>query len=866
MKVKQFSPIVIILLLYVPASIAVNNVTQPNAYQLAWGIIAQEFSEGAQFCSNQCFGQTKSKDESISNLALEPNSSLIGWPSDVQMSKKDIATEPQLAKWQKNKWIDLPPATVLLDPNGMVVDTNTVTEGFYKLSLKSQENDISRNHDFYVIVAKEWKKDLLAFCLSLKEGIETSPDSQMIHSSISVSHFDHAMEVISEALILSDGVLKTLRKAIESKQDFDAGRCPDLVIGLNKIRFKRFEGAPVEEFVIFIPDSYKSSEPWPVFLYPDNWRVGARNNYFPCSGLIDIWWHTVTNKDIKWKNYKNFMQVLKQKLNIDEDRVYVKGECRNGLAAISLALNYPDQWAECSTVLGNTYRHMAGNALNLPMIFVKGRHNEEHLVGYYDFAVECFKYYGCRYFRHSKTQSIQGIRGSSVPDAIREKSPSRVHYTIESLANPRAYWVQINGREDENFIASVDAIVWGQSILVKTDNVDAYTLNLGLTPVDCNKPVEIIENGEPLDYVTGQVFTKRNEKYQNSLYTKNKSLHGPVADVFTDQYVVVWAGEGKNEKFASQLAGSGPCFEDINLPADFVDTHNIIFVGRLEQSKFFAELTEKLPIVIEEGKLTADDEIYEGDLGVILIYPNPLNTQKYIAIFSGTTDKALGLLRSAWGQIRFNQGADIGIFKAAQKNQIEWLRCEKFNTVWDWHKSWDMPLANLSRTHPKWQWHQWVAKVLREQLKADAMISEDPFVSAELPNTGKFTLRDISRIFKNDWIVKISLKGGDLRKLMTAPFNDIPSRDVPVLVISGISLVKQADNSDILCIAEVDNEYLYTIALHYKAVNGKRMGIVMKNYRLESEGFLVVLLRDYLAKNADINLDAELDSMQLHSF
>ncbi len=52
----------------------------------------------------------------------------------------------------------------------------------------------------------------------------------------------------------------------------------------------------------------------------------------------------------------------------------------------------------------------------------------------------------------------------------------------------------------------IDAVVWGQSILVKTDNIDAYTLNLQLAPVDCNRPVEIIENDKRLiEQVTGEL-------------------------------------------------------------------------------------------------------------------------------------------------------------------------------------------------------------------------------------------------------------------------------------------------------------------------------------------------------------------------
>jgi hypothetical protein len=753
-------------------------------------------------------------------------------------------------------------------------DWETIAE---KFNTKAPEPNISTigDNNFCMAVAANWKKSLLAWCKKNKEQIEINPDPGLVYSSIAVSHLDNLMELAGKSQTLSENILSALSKAIKAKADFQNGNCPDFVMGLNKIRLKRFEGAEIAEFAINIPAEYDASHKWPIYLHADTLRLGINHygeegmwgghNQFH-EGMIDIWWHTVTHKDIKWGDYELLMKILKEKISVDEKRKYLFGTCGNGLAAMALLVNYPDQWAECMFSTGNSYRHLAGNAFNVHVFYGDAHPEVENASAYMYFAAECFKYYGLRDIQYFWTVAETQQLGSYLPQQIINHSPYRVPYTIESLGNPNAYWVEINGREDENFTASIDAIVWGQSILVKTNNVDAYTLNLKLAPLDCNRPVEIIENGKHIDFVTAPAFTRKSSKYETALYIKNKSLNGPVADIFTDQYVVAWEGDEIKEALARQLAGSGPCFADVNLPASFLDTHNIVFVGRLEKSRYFKEVAKKLPALIEDGKLTTDGRVYEGDFGVIFIYPNPLNPQKYIAVFSGTSDKALNLVNTAWGQIKSSQTADIGIFEAADNNQVKWLRTEKFDTVWGWHKSWNVPLVKLAKTYPKWKWQQWAAKVLRHQLKANVMISEDPFVSSELPDTGEFTLRDISRIFKNDWIVKISLKGSELRKLLTVPFNDISSREVSAPVIDGATMVKQPANGDVICIHELDNDKLYTVAFPYKVVNGKRMGMVMKNYRLEGEGFLVLLLREYLTENTGIDLDAELDGIQLNIF
>jgi hypothetical protein len=855
-----------IMFLNVVLFAAEGSTGKQDANTLPWKIIAEKFDAKKPFC------RAKSEDGKTVNFAFAPDATTITLPSNVKIPQPQTEIELNLSVWQQDQWTKISPIAAHIDPNGLTVDSNTLAEGFYNLVV-CDENDIGKEDEFLAVVSADWKKDLLGWCKTNKEQIETNPDPQLIYSSIAVSHFDNVMELANKST-LSENIFPALSKAIKAKADFEDGNCPDLVIGVNKIRLKRFEGASVAEFAVNIPTECDESKHWPIYLHADpvRWGVGHYgerggwgHNQFH-EGMIDIWWHTVTHKNIAWDDFAYLKEILKQKLSIDEKRQYLFGLCGDGLAAMALLVNYPDQWAECMFSTGNSYRHLAGNAFNVKVFYGDAHPENESVSAYMYFAAECLKYYGLRDVQYIWTVAETQSLGSYLPRGTINLSPYRIFYTIETLDNSKAYWVQIDGREDENFIASIDAVVWGQSILVKTDNIDAYTFNLQQAPLDCNRPVDITENGKFLKTVTGPVFVRKSPKYENALYVKTKSLHGPVSDVFTDRYAVVWKGDDSIKRLAGQLAGSGPCFEDVNLPADFINTHNIIFVGRLNESRHFAQIAGKLPVVIEDGKLTANGKVYEEDLGAIYVYPNPLNAQKYLAIFSGTTDKASGLLNSAWNQIKSKDNVDIGIFQAGENNKIQWLICEKFNTVWNWHKSWDVPLVKLEKTYPKWKWRQWVARVLREQLKADVMISEDPFSSSELPDSNELTLRDMARIFTNDWIVKISLKGSDLRELLMVPFNDISSREVSAPVIDGASLVKQPSGSDVICFNELEPDKFYTVAFPYKAVNGKRMGMVMDNYQLEGEGFLVVLLKEYLEENINFNLDAELDGMQLNIF
>ncbi len=860
-----------------------------RAYLLPWQMIAEKVCEGSRFCENKDLLQSNplmgtGTITTISNrnynYAYQPEQHItIKLPKGAANIGSLRKIQINVAEYVEGSWRDIGKAITSAESDEMSIAGGIGKEGFFRLSSTIGSQDSQKRHlEAYAIVSTNWKKDILAFCRVLKELIETNPDPQLIRSCISVSHFDHTMEVISKASVLSKEILNVLNEAVRSKQDFDAGRCPDLVIGLNKLRLKRFEGSPIEEFVIFIPDSYTSSKPWPVFVQADVRRVAAKNNYTSHSGLIDLWWHTIVYKDLRWKDFTTVMEIIEQKLNIDKDRIYVNGECRNGVYAAALALNYPDQWAECSMSLGNSYRYLAGNALNLPLVFVKGAgHNEGSYVGFYNYTVKCFQYQGCRHLKYSETKSIAEARGTPIPEAVREKSPRRVLYTIESLGNSKAYWLKVDGREDENLIGTIDASVDGQTIHVKTSNVDAYSLDLVQAPLDSNKLVEIVEDGQSLGFATEQVFTKRSIRYIGEAYIKNAQLHGPVRDAFTDPYVVVYGTEGGDALFAKickdtaeKLARGAPCLTDMDMPKKMTSDHNLILVGSVESNCWLARISEKLPVQIRHGRIyTTNGKFFDGDdLGYIVIYPNPINPDKYVVVYSATSDRAMANIFGAYSQMRISVPADVGIYEVTKQGNIKWHILERLSTVWNWHSAYEKVLAVVGKNHPKWQWKQWVAHVVKKQMRVDVVICEDHLRNFDALSPGEKTYRDLFNAFKNVWFTKVKMDGKSLRALLMVPFTDISKREVDAPIIDGINLAKipVGSGEKALAIDELVDNTIYTAALPEKCLNGQRIGLVLQDYDIVDQKYLMPMLKEYLISSSELDIDSQLDSLKFNIY
>lgn len=720
-----------------------------------------------------------------------------------------------------------------------------------ELSKEGLQQTIDNNNN-------NWKGELNGLLMESREQIEAMDDEQMYKSSIAISHIDNALEIINSSQEYSKKIEKDILSAIQAKKDFEAGLCPEFVRGLNRIKLRRFENGEISEFALNVPENYDSSQKWPVYIHvdPTRWSVnhygkkdGWSRHIFH-DGMIDVWWHSVTHKNMRWKDHVFFMEMLKNQLNIDRDRVYIYGLCGNGIAAMALAVNYPDYWAQASFSTGNSFRHLAGNSINLPVIYDNAHPENQIQSAYMDFAVKCFEYFGCQKFKYTTSPQESVSRGADIPTVIRNKSPLRVFHTIENMHNSKSYWVSINGREDENYVGGIDAIVWGQKIFVKTNNIDAYTLNLCDAPIDANRPVEIVENDKSLGEVVSTEFVRRSEKYKNTKYVKNEKICGPIKDMFNDPFVFVISSADSNEaswcrKTAENIFKNATVIFDVNVTDEIISEKNLIVIGTRENNTFLNKIADNLPIQIIDGVITADNiELNGVDGGTIFIHPNPFNKEKYITIFTVNTAKGLGALVKVYAIIKSDKLVDVIVFEIVENGNIKFHIKEKFNSIWKLHKNHNKVLIQLDEMQPKWKWLQYFAKATRKELGADIAIFEDVFCEKEVLGTGEITFRQVCNSIDNKWIVNVSIKGKQIKKILSVPFESTEKRKVEAPVIEGISFVKNDENG--LSMSELKNEEIYTVAMPYKMINGKRMGAVMKDYRIVGDGWLELLVKDHI--------------------
>lgn len=136
-------------------------------------------------------------------------------------------------------------------------------------------------------------------------------------------------------------------------------------------------------------------------------------------------------------------------------------------------------------------------------------------------------------------------------------------------------------------------------------------------------------------------------------------MPGPVYDAFIQPHVIVY-GSGQDDpnlfqitKDTAKLMAKGvPCFADVNLPNEMIDSHNLILLGNARTNTILSNIAERLPVRAQAGKILSSDNSYEAEnLGFFLIYPNPMNQDRYVVVLSAISTPAMEAFRSLCSQI-----------------------------------------------------------------------------------------------------------------------------------------------------------------------------------------------------------------------
>jgi pimeloyl-ACP methyl ester carboxylesterase len=224
-------------------------------------------------------------------------------------------------------------------------------------------------------------------------------------------------------------------------------------------------------------------------------------------------------------------------------------------------------------------------------------------------------------------------------------------------------WLRLTGLESHWKGANVEA-EWdreGSSFTLATKGVTALEIEPG--PKHDLSGAKVTIDGQTLSAkppgfsVNSLSFVRRDGSWSwgaPDRSSKRPGLQGPIDDAFMSRFVVVppdqapasprvarWVDfelDHFRSRWRALMRGDLPEKAADDLDSDDLRDANLILWGDPESNPMIAEIASKLPVEWKEDSFVLHGNSYSRDANVpVLIFPNPLNPDRYVVLNSGLT-------------------------------------------------------------------------------------------------------------------------------------------------------------------------------------------------------------------------------------
>jgi pimeloyl-ACP methyl ester carboxylesterase len=329
------------------------------------------------------------------------------------------------------------------------------------------------------------------------------------------------------------------------------------------------------------------------------------------------------------------------------------------------------------------------NALNLPIYILQGGADDNVPPVHARFFYSALKKLGYQalyrevegmghWWDNKETEGIDCVDSDELLDFLRNKvrNPNPKHIIFKTTdigLNNKNDWLEIDEPERLYHDSLIDAEIKEGTIMVKTENIAQFTLHLSSELIS-QKEINLKINGQELrcklsgkDLITlhkkGRQFQlKKSEKQKLShrpLGAKNifksPAFFGPIKKAYFSPFILIYGTQGDSDSTEINLhharveaqnwwlRGNGyvEIIPDIELNSEIIHRYNLILFGGPETNAVTAKIMKDLPLSTKNDRLIIDgQQIEKDDVAFQMVYPNPLNPEKYVVIKGGTSPKA----------------------------------------------------------------------------------------------------------------------------------------------------------------------------------------------------------------------------------
>ena len=457
----------------------------------------------------------------------------------------------------------------------------------------------------------------------------------------------------------------------------------------------------------YLPPDYVPNKKWPMVVNlhgynPENpdyihwWFVDWRhNNMSDRHNVIYIEPHGRGNTGylgIGDRDVLKCIQLAKESLSVDENRVYLTGSSMGGGGTWHVGTRHPELFAAIAPIYGGWDYHVSMDEEALSKLSDRDRFFQERASSFVQaealLTTPVFVHHGdedtavdvdfSRYATRMMQRWGYNIRYWEVPglghvnlgtddelmqwflEHKREVDPKRVRIRAADLKHASAHWVKVTQRENQFDLISVDAQLIGENVIrLDTKNVLEIIFSPSNTLVDINKPVQIFWNTDDrrIAKIKGNQIVLRARNYKPNKLIKTPEIEGTISDFTNTPFAVIIGTISKDSlmrKLCSQKAEEfvnywkewqrvkPRVFKDTEFPESEISKYSLLLYGGAEANQITKKLADKLPLNVSSEEIEIDGRAFKvKDAAVNLIYPHPLNTKRYVSIITATSGAGL---------------------------------------------------------------------------------------------------------------------------------------------------------------------------------------------------------------------------------
>jgi hypothetical protein len=393
------------------------------------------------------------------------------------------------------------------------------------------------------------------------------------------------------------------------------------------------------------------------------------------------------------------LEVLKEWYPIDEARIALRGFSMGGAGVWHLATHYADQWVVAAPGAGfsETQRYLRIKPESVPEY-------ERALWQWYDATDYALNLFHCPTIAYSGELDKQRQAADVMEEALRAEGlplvhligaktehkyqpetkrllntivdglvaqgkdlePEEIRFTTRTLRYPKMHWLVLLGLEKHWTRADARGRLTTNGVKLSLTNVTSFVLHF--RPETARRIREVEVNGATIkiDQFPPEgmlAITRTNGAWQlgGTLFprmTKGPGHQGPIDDAFTDWFVVVkpstngfhpatsqWIEKEVNRatfEWRAQFRGDAPVVTDAE--SEELTRHaNLILWGDPQSNETLRKILPQLPIKWTADKIEFAGKTYDARRHVpLMIFPNPLNPEKYVVLNSGFTFRGYG--------------------------------------------------------------------------------------------------------------------------------------------------------------------------------------------------------------------------------